>query len=378
MADGAWANVVCRGAPCTRGEYAHMPGLIRVLNASGDQEEVRRIADDGQLTIGRGDLADMVVDDQYASRVHCAIEGKEGRFYLADLGSGNGTMLNRKKLARKAELHTGDRIAIGQATLLFTLETASEDDVEAQRRKKPNPLRTLRKINETVKAGKTWRLGDYTILERIAKGGMGSVYRAVQQTGDRTVALKILSPELVADGTTVQRFLREAKSAAELDHPNVVAAYDYGDVDGLYYFTMELVDGTSLGKILRRKTRISEGDAVRVALHVVDGLEHAAEHGMVHRDVKPDNVMITREGSVKLCDFGLAKPRQTDGPALTAPGFRVGTPTYMSPSRSTAPCSTGARTSTRWARRCTARSPGPGRSSARLPSKSWPRTCRSR
>ncbi len=308
-----------------------MPAEIKVVKSPSGDTASRRLPDDGQLTIGRGDLADMSIKDPYASRVHCAIEGKEGRFFLSDLGSGNGTQLNGQPLTAKAELQSGDRIVIGQTTLEFSLQTASQEEIEARRKKRPNPRRALRALHDALKAGETPRLGDYVILERIAKGGMGSVYRAIQESTQRTVALKILAPELLAQDNTVERFLREAETASQLNHRHVVAAYDYGQVDGLYFFSMEYVDGVPLSTFLHKKKRISESDAVRLALDVAAGLQHAAEKGMVHRDVKPGNLMVTRDGIVKLCDFGLAKPRQWDGPALTAPGMRVGTPTYMAP-----------------------------------------------
>ncbi len=304
-----------------------MPGLIKVLNSD---DAPRSIPDSGQVTIGRGDLADMVIKDAYASRVHCAVEGNEGRFFVSDLGSGNGTKLNDETIAAKTELKEGDRITIGQTTLVFSLGGPAEGAAAPKPRKKVNPFQTLRAMNHALKAGKTWQLGDYQVVARIAKGGMGTVYRAVQQSHGRTVALKVLSPELMSQSNVVERFLREAKTASQLEHRHVVAAYDYGQADGLYYFSMEYVDGTPLSTFLKRK-RISESDAVRLALDVVDALEHAAAKHMVHRDVKPGNLMITRDGIVKLCDFGLAKPRQWDGPALTAPGMRVGTPTYMAP-----------------------------------------------
>ncbi|MFP4056494.1 MAG: protein kinase domain-containing protein [Candidatus Brocadiia bacterium] len=173
------------------------------------------------------------------------------------------------------------------------------------------------------------RVGNYEILERLGVGGMGVVYKARQVTMDRLVALKVLPPRVARDRSFVQRFLREARSAARLNHPNIVQGIDVGEADGLYYFAMELVDGESLRARIGRLGRVSQGEALGIARQIALALEHANTHHMIHRDIKPDNILLTRAGVAKLADLGLAK-RATDASVtqLTTP---IGTPLYMSP-----------------------------------------------
>lgn len=305
-----------------------MSALIRITKGKGKREQMHRLSEGKTVTIGRGDHADLVLSDAFASRIHCAIECEDGEFVLSDMGSGNGTRVNGEPITRHV-LQVGDKIVVGRTQLRFSVEAeqaevGGEDPLE-------QATRRFEEIDSALKAGKTWRIGGCMLLKKIGLGGMGAVYRAVRESDQATVAVKILAPKVLAQKTVIERFKREARSAAELDHPNVVAAFDLGEEQGLYYFTMEYVDGPTVGRTMRKRKRIPEPDAIRVALDVVAALEHASHIGLVHRDVKPDNIMVTRAGKVKLCDFGLSKPLQYDGPALTAPGLRVGTPSYMAP-----------------------------------------------
>ena len=173
-------------------------------------------------------------------------------------------------------------------------------------------------------------VGPYEIIREIGRGSMGAVYQARQTSMDRVVALKTMPLHLARNAAFVQRFRRGARSAARLDHPNVVAAIDAGHADGYYYFAMELVEGETVHDVLAREGRIAEGHALEIVRDVARALEHARHHDIVHRDVKPANIMLTRDGAVKLSDYGLA--RATD-PAMriTAPGSALGTPLYMAP-----------------------------------------------
>jgi len=172
-------------------------------------------------------------------------------------------------------------------------------------------------------------IGNYRILEKLGVGGMGVVYKARQLTMKRDVALKILPRRSARDHSFVKRFLREARSAARLNHPNIVQAFDVGEAEGVYYFAMELVDGESLRARLRRRGRIPEAEALQTARQIALALEHAHSHRMVHRDIKPDNILLTRNGVAKLADLGLAK-RASDV-AVTQGTQPLGTPLYMSP-----------------------------------------------
>ena len=176
------------------------------------------------------------------------------------------------------------------------------------------------------------RLGGYELLEWIGGGGMGSVYRARQVAMDRDVALKVLTPELSSNARYIRRFIREARAAGKLDHGNLVAVYDVGEVDGRYYISMEYVEGRTVKDILRREGRLSVLDSLRIVAQAASALECAHRHKIIHRDIKPDNIMLTPRGVAKLCDLGLAKV--LEGPLQesdTHPGYTLGTPHYMSP-----------------------------------------------
>ncbi len=177
------------------------------------------------------------------------------------------------------------------------------------------------------------RLGGYVIEKALGRGSMGTVYRARQVALDRPVALKAMSATLAARGDLVARFLREAKAAAAINHPNLVQVHDFGQAEGTYFYVMELVDGLSLGAYLRRGERFSELECIEIGREVTLALQAAHEAGVIHRDVKPDNLLLTGKGVIKLADLGLAHMHEIDSSdvALTMPGTSVGTPLYMSP-----------------------------------------------
>jgi serine/threonine-protein kinase len=162
-------------------------------------------------------------------------------------------------------------------------------------------------------------LGDYRLLRRLGQGGMGSVYLGYEEGAKRQVALKVLSDQLASNQDYVERFYREAKSGAILNHPNIVRCIQVGRdrATGKHYLVMEFVDGPSAHTLLERQGRLSVGDAVHVTLDVARALEHAHSHNIIHRDIKPDNILITLSGVAKLADLGLAK-RLDEASHLTA------------------------------------------------------------
>ena len=172
--------------------------------------------------------------------------------------------------------------------------------------------------------------GRYELNHLIARGGMAEVYRAHDRLLDRPVALKVLFPELSVDRSFVERFRREAQAAANLSHPNIVPVFDWGEDSGTYFIVMEFVDGRPLSSILKTAGPLAADRTAEIAAPVAAALGYAHKHGVVHRDVKPGNVLITDDGQVKVTDFGIARAVNTEE-SLTQTGAVMGTATYFSP-----------------------------------------------
>lgn len=171
--------------------------------------------------------------------------------------------------------------------------------------------------------------GRYTIIEKIDSGGMATVYKAKCNLLNRIVAVKILKPEFSDDADFVRRFRREAQAAASLCHPNIVAIYDVGDEDGLYYIVMEYVKGKTLKEIIKEKAPMSPQEVLDIGFQICNALECAHKNKIVHRDIKSQNIMITPEGIVKVTDFGIA--RAATGATITNTGNVFGSVHYFSP-----------------------------------------------
>jgi serine/threonine protein kinase len=174
------------------------------------------------------------------------------------------------------------------------------------------------------------KIGRYKVIAELGRGAMGVVYKAEDPNLDRTVALKTISLEKDAEGRAEyrKRFMLEAKAAGKLTHANIVTTYDFGEVDGMAYLAMELLEGTDLRK------RVQQGpipplEAVEIGWQIAEGLAYAHHRGIVHRDIKPANIMLPERGPAKIMDFGLARMRLADH--KTSTGIVLGTPRYMSP-----------------------------------------------
>lgn len=172
--------------------------------------------------------------------------------------------------------------------------------------------------------------GRYELMQKIARGGMAEVFMAKDQLLDRPVALKVLFPELSVNVSFVERFRREAQAAANLSHPNIVSVFDWGEADNTYYIVMELVEGVTLASLIKESGRLDPEKAASIASDVAASLAFAHKHGVIHRDVKPSNVLLTEDGQVKVTDFGIARAATADGD-LTQTGAVMGTATYISP-----------------------------------------------
>jgi serine/threonine-protein kinase len=176
------------------------------------------------------------------------------------------------------------------------------------------------------KVAKERRVGNYEIIEKIGVGGMGAVYRARDLRNGRVCALKILPPRFAKDEKYVKRFIHEAALASKiLDHPNIVKGLGAGNASGFYYFVMELVEGENIHQMLTGVGCFPEETALKIMIPIAQALQHAHSHGLVHQDVKPENIIIDRKGTAKLLDLGLARR------AGDVKSARVGTPLYVSP-----------------------------------------------
>ena len=173
--------------------------------------------------------------------------------------------------------------------------------------------------------------GRYRIVGHLAKGGMAEVYVGHDQLLDRQVAIKVLVPDQAGDVTFVERFRREAQAAAGLNHHNVVSVYDFGQDDGAYYIVMELVDGPTLRDIIRAEAPLPPAKVIEIGAEIAAGLAAAHQHDLLHRDMKPANVLLTKTGTVKVADFGIARAAHSAREGLTMPGAVVGTATYLPP-----------------------------------------------
>jgi len=283
--------------------------MPRIVVERGNEKGVSLNLDgaDRAFMVGRGSKSDLVLTDFLVSRNHFHVE-KAGELYtISDLGSHNGTYLNGVRLQCEAMLCVGDIIRSGETLFSFLSDS--------QR-------------NEGALAGQ--KLAGYHLLSRIGIGGMGEVYKATQISLGRKVALKILAPELTADPTYVQRFLSEAKAAARLNHPNIIGVHEVGEDNGIYYLSMEFVEGGSVQDIIAGETKeMPVPRATEIILQAARALLYAEKAKIVHRDIKPDNLMLTSSGEVRLADLGIAK-RVVDGKADQAEGV-FGSPHYMAP-----------------------------------------------
>jgi serine/threonine protein kinase/Flp pilus assembly protein TadD len=193
---------------------------------------------------------------------------------------------------------------------------------------KPIPTQTLEAAKEELTTGSTFA-DRYQIIEELGRGGMGRVYKATDTKIKEKVALKLIKPEIASDKKTLERFGNELRIARKITHKNVGKMFDINEEGGTHYITMEYVSGQDLKGLIRQSGQLGTGTSLSIAKQVCDGLAEAHKVGVIHRDLKPGNIMIDREGNVRIMDFGIARSLKEKG--ITGAGVMIGTPEYMSP-----------------------------------------------
>jgi serine/threonine protein kinase/Tfp pilus assembly protein PilF len=188
--------------------------------------------------------------------------------------------------------------------------------------------KTMETSKEELTSGAIFA-GRYQIIDELGKGGMGRVYRVLDKKLSEEIALKLIKPEIAKDTKTVERFSNELKIARKIGHKNVARMFDLNEEKGTHYITMEYVRGEDLKKLIRKMGQLSVGQAIPIAAQICEGLGEAHRLGVVHRDLKPQNVMVDEEGNARIMDFGIARSVETKG--ITGAGVMIGTPEYMSP-----------------------------------------------
>jgi serine/threonine protein kinase/Tfp pilus assembly protein PilF len=217
----------------------------------------------------------------------------------------------------------GDTRFCGQCgTSLFRTYTESgEDALEA-------PTRTLITSTNKIRIGANFA-DRYHIIEELGRGGMGRVYKALDTQVDEKLAIKVLKPEVAADEKSRERFRNELKTTRQISHRHICRVYDFSEAEGQAFITMEYVSGEDLKSLVRRIGQLTPGKAVFIGRQIAEGLAEAHRLGVIHRDLKPHNIMLDKEGNVRIMDFGIARTFQKTG--MTDTGVIIGTPEYMSP-----------------------------------------------
>jgi serine/threonine protein kinase len=311
------------------------------------------------LVLGRSLGVEVSIDDLRVSRKHTKLELSDKGLLVTDLQSANGTYLNGRRVL-KALVRTGDELKVGNATLkvavdykgqnfldrkyrcdscsrTISVSTFAEGDVVQFEEKFVCPQCRERKATPAfsmVELGIVQRLFEegFEILEKLSFSGLVPIFKAKKTTLDQLVAIKALPLAASVSHKKIARFIQEAKAQARLRHPNIVTIFDVKRTRDLLYIVMELIEGQTLFQEIQRAGRLATKDSLRVAYQVAKALAHARDKKIVHRDVKPHNIMVSLEGDAKLIDFGLAKNLwEVTQVNITGEGETLGTVGYMAP-----------------------------------------------
>jgi pSer/pThr/pTyr-binding forkhead associated (FHA) protein/tRNA A-37 threonylcarbamoyl transferase component Bud32 len=330
------------------------PAALELL-VTGGKAEGRRLAVPDELVLGRAVEGDgRLSDDSEVSRRHARISrGEDGTITVEDLGSANGTYVNGERLSGGRALQVGDSVRIGSTTLQLLEEGAEPATTLSATpppppaaapappppappppprapRTPPPPIDTAARRRLTADLPLGTVFAGCEVEDVVGHGDMGVVYRADELALQRRVALKVIRPEHSSEERFRERFRREAGVAAAIDHPNVIPIFDAGEEQGVLYITMRFVEGTDLRSVIAREGSVDPLRAARIVRQIGAALDAAHARGMLHRDVKPSNVLLDGEDHVYLTDFGLAKPLAASGD-LTRHGTVVARAEYVAP-----------------------------------------------
>jgi len=279
--------------------------LAGLLFESGPDKGKRFDLKEGFTYTGGSDpRCRIVVNDELIAPLHFRIKGVGGKFFIRDENTKSGTLINDERLPQ-AVLKPGDKVQVGATVFSFVEDTAKNGS-----------------------KGKV--IGGYEIIDRLGRGGMGTVYRAVQVSLNREVALKVLPPRLTRNPAFIRMFTAEARAAAALSHPNVIQVYDVGTDGNLHYYSMEFAEKGTVEELINSEEPIPIQKAAEIVRDAARGLLYAESLNLVHQDIKPQNLMIDKFDVTKIADMGLARSL---GDSENVGGEIVGTPHFISPER---------------------------------------------
>ena len=351
-----------RGCGClVRGVYrasrrrdCHMQYNLRFVKGQNIGRSVL-VAENQRLVLGRSRETNVTFHDPLVSRQHCELANSDGCLSLFDLKSWNGTYVNGVRIMRPTNLQEGDRVSIGKN--LF--EVRSHNASQINDKEKPFcPERSTQEgwrpekglpdskpishrshpqndTNYHADGSHSWSpnmVSEYHITEKIGEGSVGMVFSAIRTGDKKKVALKIIDPAYISKESGAKRFFRAVELCKDIKHPNVIRIYDAGESEGVYFIAMEYIGGKEVGAIISQYKHVAVPTTLQIGIQITAALQYAYERSIVHRDIKPRNIMVNPRGIAKLVDFGLAKrlyrPMQS---VITAPGEALGTLAYMPP-----------------------------------------------
>jgi serine/threonine-protein kinase len=327
---------------------------LRLVRGARANETIT-LEDNQSVILGRGTEATFRIQDPSISRRHCQISNTSRGLLIADLGSSNGTYVNGQRLqAGWTQLAPNDQVILGQNEVRVLAPTQAgapgapppgqgyrcgncarpitPQEIQQNRYRQDTNGRLI--CAECLKQFDfdPAMVDGYRIEKKLGQGAFGAVFKAVALKDNSVCALKTIRPQLVSSERDVQRFFRESDTGRQLVHPNITQIFDAGESKGVYFIAMEYIEGREVSKLIEEYGRLDVGYSMRVTIQIANALQHAFERGIVHRDIKPDNIMVNTQGVAKLVDFGLAKSfTQAGQSGLTAPGEGMGTLAYMPP-----------------------------------------------